>query len=97
VALVVNRSLSERNRDAMDDDVLIGRVAAGDDTALRELFCRHAPWDPKAKRSGRPGEIAVSCGVSLAGTWAADPAPLAPTVVAAMHLETVSVPPRHIR
>jgi RNA polymerase sigma-70 factor, ECF subfamily len=28
----------------MDDDGLIVRVAAGDDTALRELFCRHAPW-----------------------------------------------------
>ena len=26
------------------DDGLIVRVAAGDDTALRELFCRHAPW-----------------------------------------------------
>jgi RNA polymerase sigma-70 factor (ECF subfamily) len=28
----------------MDDDGLIVCVAAGDDTALRELFCRHAPW-----------------------------------------------------
>jgi RNA polymerase sigma-70 factor (ECF subfamily) len=28
----------------MDDDELIGAVAAGDDTALRELFTRHAPW-----------------------------------------------------
>ena len=28
----------------MDDDGLIVRVAAGDDTALRELFCRDAPW-----------------------------------------------------
>ena len=28
----------------MDDDDLVGRVAAGDDTALRELFGRHAPW-----------------------------------------------------
>src|SRR4030095_5953491 len=28
----------------MDDDGLIVGVAAGDDTALRELFCRHAPW-----------------------------------------------------
>ncbi len=28
----------------MDDDNLVGRVAAGDDTALRELFGRHAPW-----------------------------------------------------
>lgn len=28
----------------MDDDALIAAVAAGDDTALRELFGRHAPW-----------------------------------------------------
>jgi RNA polymerase sigma-70 factor, ECF subfamily len=28
----------------MDDDELIAGVAAGDDTALRELFSRHAPW-----------------------------------------------------
>ena len=28
----------------MDDDNLVARVAAGDDTALRELFGRHAPW-----------------------------------------------------
>src|SRR5260370_25516840 len=27
----------------MDDD-LIAAMAAGDDTALRELFSRHAPW-----------------------------------------------------
>jgi RNA polymerase sigma-70 factor, ECF subfamily len=28
----------------MDDDELIAALAAGDDTALRELFTRHAPW-----------------------------------------------------
>jgi len=28
----------------MDDDELVARIAAGDDTALRELFARHAPW-----------------------------------------------------
>jgi RNA polymerase sigma-70 factor (ECF subfamily) len=28
----------------MDDDELIASVAGGDDTALRELFSRHAPW-----------------------------------------------------
>jgi RNA polymerase sigma-70 factor, ECF subfamily len=28
----------------MDDDGLIAAVAGGDDTALRELFSRHAPW-----------------------------------------------------
>jgi RNA polymerase sigma-70 factor (ECF subfamily) len=35
---------SPRNRDAMDDDTLIARLAGGDDAALRELFSRHAPW-----------------------------------------------------
>jgi len=28
----------------MDDDALIAALADGDDTALRELFTRHAPW-----------------------------------------------------
>ena len=28
----------------MDDDELIAAVAGGDDSALRELFFRHAPW-----------------------------------------------------
>ena len=28
----------------MEDDELVARIAAGDDTALRELFGRHAPW-----------------------------------------------------
>ncbi|MBV1854432.1 RNA polymerase sigma factor [Catellatospora tritici] len=28
----------------MDDDELMSAVAGGDDTALRELFSRHAPW-----------------------------------------------------
>jgi RNA polymerase sigma-70 factor (ECF subfamily) len=28
----------------MDDDILVARIAAGDDTALRELFGRHAAW-----------------------------------------------------
>ena len=28
----------------MDDDALIAALANGDDTALRELFTRHAPW-----------------------------------------------------
>jgi hypothetical protein len=32
------------NREAMDDDELIANLAGGDDTALRELFTRHAPW-----------------------------------------------------
>src|SRR5262249_5099408 len=28
----------------MDDDELMARLADSDDTALRELFFRHAPW-----------------------------------------------------
>jgi hypothetical protein len=28
----------------MDDDELIAAMAGGGDTALRELFARHAPW-----------------------------------------------------
>jgi RNA polymerase sigma-70 factor, ECF subfamily len=38
----------------MDDDGLIVGVAAGDDTALRELFCRHAPWVAARLRSVLP-------------------------------------------
>jgi RNA polymerase sigma-70 factor (ECF subfamily) len=40
----VNPRASGRNREAMDDYELIAAVAGGDDTALRELFTRHAPW-----------------------------------------------------
>jgi len=38
----------------MEDDELISRVAAGDDTALRELFFRHAPWLSARLRSTLP-------------------------------------------
>jgi RNA polymerase sigma-70 factor, ECF subfamily len=40
----MNQSVLSCNREMMDDDELIARAAAGDDTALRELFARHAPW-----------------------------------------------------
>src|SRR6266536_3095652 len=40
----VNRSAAYCNREPMDDDELIARLADGDDAALRELFTRHAPW-----------------------------------------------------
>jgi RNA polymerase sigma-70 factor, ECF subfamily len=40
----VNQTGLDRNRQAMDDDELIAAVAAGDDSALRELFDRHGPW-----------------------------------------------------
>ena len=40
----MNHLAVRRNKEAMDDDELIASVASGDDTALRELFSRHAPW-----------------------------------------------------
>jgi hypothetical protein len=42
--LVVNPGRVGCNRRVMDDDELIASLAGGDDTALRELFARHAPW-----------------------------------------------------
>jgi len=40
----------------MDDDELIARIASGDgdDTALRELFSRHAPWLAARLRTALP-------------------------------------------
>jgi RNA polymerase sigma-70 factor, ECF subfamily len=38
----------------MDDDELIAAVAAGDDTALRELFTRHTPWLAARLRAALP-------------------------------------------
>jgi len=38
----------------MDDDDLVARIAAGDDTALRELFGRHASWLAVRLRSMLP-------------------------------------------
>jgi RNA polymerase sigma-70 factor (ECF subfamily) len=38
----------------MDDDGLVARIAAGDDTALRELFGRHASWLAARLRSMLP-------------------------------------------
>jgi RNA polymerase sigma-70 factor, ECF subfamily len=40
----------------MDDDELIARIAGGDgdDTALRELFTRHAPWLAARLRTALP-------------------------------------------
>ena len=40
----------------MDDDELIAAIASGsgDDTALRELFCRHAPWLATRLRKALP-------------------------------------------
>jgi RNA polymerase sigma-70 factor (ECF subfamily) len=38
----------------MNDDELIAALAAGDDTALRELFTRHAPWLAARLRAALP-------------------------------------------
>jgi len=40
----------------MDDDDLIAALAGGDDTALRELFTRHAPWLAARLRNALPPE-----------------------------------------
>jgi RNA polymerase sigma-70 factor, ECF subfamily len=40
----------------MDDDDLIAALAGGDDTALRELFTRHAPWLAARIRKALPPE-----------------------------------------
>ena len=50
----MNQPPLECNRSAMDDDGLVARVAAGDDTALRELFSRHAPWLAARLRAALP-------------------------------------------
>ena len=38
----------------MNDEDLVATVATGDDTALRELFRRHAPWLAARLRSVLP-------------------------------------------
>jgi RNA polymerase sigma-70 factor (ECF subfamily) len=38
----------------MNDDELIAGLAGGDDTALRELFARHAPWLAARLRKALP-------------------------------------------
>jgi transcriptional regulator with XRE-family HTH domain len=53
LAASVNLRAPERNREAMDDDELIAAVTDGDDSALRELFSRHAPW--LARPAAYPG------------------------------------------
>jgi RNA polymerase sigma-70 factor (ECF subfamily) len=40
----------------MDDDELIASLADGDDTALRELFDRHAPWLAARLRKALPSD-----------------------------------------
>jgi RNA polymerase sigma-70 factor (ECF subfamily) len=50
----MNREAAGRNREAMDDDTLIARLAGGDDAALRELFFRHAPMLAGRLRAALP-------------------------------------------
>lgn len=40
----------------MDDDELIARLAGGDESALRELFGRHAPWLALRLRAALPAQ-----------------------------------------
>ena len=40
----------------MDDDELIAVMAGGDDTALRQLFARHAPWLAARLRKALPSD-----------------------------------------
>lgn len=40
----------------MDDDELIAALAGGDDTALRDLFGRHAPWLAARLRAALPAD-----------------------------------------
>jgi RNA polymerase sigma-70 factor (ECF subfamily) len=40
----------------MDDDELIASLAGGDDTALRALFARHAPWLAARLRKALPSD-----------------------------------------
>jgi RNA polymerase sigma-70 factor, ECF subfamily len=40
----------------MDDDELIASLAGGDDTALRQLFARHAPWLAARLRGALPSD-----------------------------------------
>src|SRR6266566_4417071 len=54
VTACANQPPLDCNRSAMDDDGLVARVAAGDDTALRELFSRHAPWLAARLRAALP-------------------------------------------
>ena len=54
----------------MDDDALIAAVGRGDDTALRELFCRHAPWLAGRLRAVLPAaEVEDVLQETFLGVW----------------------------
>ena len=54
----------------MDDNDLIAALAGGDDTALRELFSRHAPWLAARLRSVLPAaEVEDVLQETFLGAW----------------------------
>ena len=54
----------------MDDDRLIAAIAAGDDTALRDLFTRHAPWLAARLRAVLPAaEVEDVLQETFLGVW----------------------------
>jgi RNA polymerase sigma-70 factor (ECF subfamily) len=54
----------------MDDDDLIAAVARGDDSALRELFGRHAPWLAARLRAVLPAaEVEDVLQETFLGVW----------------------------
>jgi subtilase family serine protease len=66
----VNRSAPGCNRGVIDGDGLIVRVAAGDDGALRELFCRPASWPAAHLRVVLPAaEVEAVLPETFVGVW----------------------------
>jgi RNA polymerase sigma-70 factor (ECF subfamily) len=58
----------------MNDDELIAAVAGGDDTALRELFTRHAPWLAARLRGVLPAsEVEDVLQETFLGVWRGAP------------------------
>ncbi len=54
----------------MNDEKLLAAVAAGDDTALRELYARHAPWLAARLRSVLPAaEVEDVVQETFIGIW----------------------------
>jgi RNA polymerase sigma-70 factor (ECF subfamily) len=58
----------------MDDDGLIARMAAGDGTALKELFSEHAPWLAARLRAALPAsEVQDVLQETFLAAWRAAP------------------------
>lgn len=72
--LAVNRIPPPRNRDPVDDDGLISRVAGGDDQALRSLFDLHAPMLAARLRAVLPAaEVEDVLQETFIAAWRAAP------------------------